>query len=313
MPKKSDLFDPFYYRGISLTAIASNIYNKLILNRLVPSLDPILKRNQNGFRRGRSTSQISSLRCINEEMRNANREMTLIFVDFKKAFDSVDRQAMFKIPHLYGIPQEIVNTIKVLYTDTKARVLTSDGETDPFDIVSGILQGDALAPFLFIIVLDYVLRITVGAGCEKGLLIHPRRSRRHPSVHVTDLDFADDLAITSSGTAQNEEELLYAVEEAAAHICLHCNTTKTEFISSSNDATVKSLSVKVLKRVDDFKYLGSYIMYSAKDFRSRKCQAWNACNKLEKVWRSNLPNKLKLDLFKTVVEPILKYGRRPGC
>ena len=98
VPKNSDLFDPLYYRGVSLTAIAWKIYNKFILNRLVPSLDPILRRNQNGFRGGRSTfSQISALRRIIEEMRNANREMTLIFVDFKKTFDSVDRQAMFKI------------------------------------------------------------------------------------------------------------------------------------------------------------------------------------------------------------------------
>ena len=77
-------------------------------------------------------------------MRNANREMTLIFVDFKKAFNSVDRQAMFEIQDLYGIPQEMVNAIKVLYTDTKARVLTSDGDTDTFDIVSGIPQGSVV-------------------------------------------------------------------------------------------------------------------------------------------------------------------------
>ena len=252
-------------------------------------------------------SQILALRRIIEEMRNANREMTLIFVDFKKAFDSVDRQAMFEILDLYGIPQEIVKPIKVLYTDTKVRVLTSDGETDTFVTVSGILQGDTLAPFLFIIVPDYVLRISLDAGHEKGLLIHPRRSRCHPSVHVTDLDFADDLAITSD-TVQNAEELLHAVEEAAAYVGLHCNTTKREFTSSSNDATVKSLSGNALKRVDDFKYLGSCIMCSARDFRTRKGQAWNTCSKLEKVWRSNLPNKLKLDLFKTVVEPILTYG-----
>ena len=132
---------------------------------------------------------------------------------------------MFEIQDLYGIPQEMVNAIKVLYTETKARVLTSDGETDTFDMVSGILQGDTLAPFLFIVVLDYVLRISLDAGYKKGLLIHPRRSRRHPSVHVTDLDFTDDLAITSD-TVQNVEELLHAVEEAAAYVGLHCNTTR---------------------------------------------------------------------------------------
>ena len=94
--------------------------------------------------------------------------------------------------------------------------------------------------FLSITVLDYVLRISLDSVYEKGLLIHPRRSRRHPSVYVTYLDFADDLAITSD-TVQNAEERLHAVEEAAAHAGLLCDTTKTESISSSNDATVKSL------------------------------------------------------------------------
>ena len=106
----------------------------------------------------------------------------------------------FEILNLYEIPQEVVNAIKVLYTDTKAKVLTSDGDTDTFDTVSGILQGDTLALFLFAIVLD-----SLDARFKKGLLIYPRRSRRHLSVHVTDLDFsADDLAITSE-TVQNAE------------------------------------------------------------------------------------------------------------
>ena len=105
---------------------------------------------------------------------------------------------MFEILHLYGIPQEMVNAIKVLYTDIKARVLTSDSETDTFDIVSDILQGDTLAPFLFIVVLDYVRRISLDAGYEKGLLIHPRRSRRHPSVHVTDYSDWDCTAVMSN-------------------------------------------------------------------------------------------------------------------
>lgn len=71
----------------------SKVYNKLILNRLVTPLDPVLRRNQNGFRRGRAMiSQILSLRHIIEEMCNANREMKLVFVVFKKAFDSVERK-----------------------------------------------------------------------------------------------------------------------------------------------------------------------------------------------------------------------------
>ena len=68
-PKKGDLTIPTNYRGISLLPIASKIYNKLILNRLRPNLEPILRKNQNDFRPGRSTlGQILTLRRIIEEI-----------------------------------------------------------------------------------------------------------------------------------------------------------------------------------------------------------------------------------------------------
>ena len=68
---------------------------------------------------------------------------------------------MFEILELYGIPNEITAAIKVMYTDTSSTIRTTDGETPSFSILAGILQGDTLAPFLFIIVVDYVMRISV--------------------------------------------------------------------------------------------------------------------------------------------------------
>ena len=61
-------------------------------------------------------------------------------------------------------------------------------------------------------------------------------------------------------------------------------------------------------KVDNFKYLGSYIIDSQKDFKVLKALAWDACNKLGKSWRSNLPSSLKLKTFQTLIEPILMYG-----
>jgi exonuclease III len=144
LPKKGNLTLHKNYRGISLTCIAAKIYNKLLLNRIFPALNPILRRNQNGFRKGRSTiAQILALRRIIEEMNNGNKELTIVFVDFKKAFDSIHREVMFEILGLYGIPEKIINAIKALYTNTKAKVITpDDGETELFDIVAGVLQGD---------------------------------------------------------------------------------------------------------------------------------------------------------------------------
>ena len=121
--------------------IAAKIYKKLLLNRFVPAVDPLLRNNQNGSRRGRSAiSEILSLRRIIEEMNRLHKEFAICFIDFRKAFDSISREAMFTILPLYGIPQPIVAAVKAL--NTKATVITTDGETAFFDVNARVLQGD---------------------------------------------------------------------------------------------------------------------------------------------------------------------------
>ena len=97
-PKKGDLGLAKNYRGITLTPIAAKIYNALLRNRIEPKFDNILRKNQNGFRRNRSTtSQILTIRRILEGVRAKNLQATLIFVDFTKAFDSIHRGKMEQI------------------------------------------------------------------------------------------------------------------------------------------------------------------------------------------------------------------------
>ena len=85
-PKKGDLGLAKNYRGITLTSIAAKIYNALLRNRIEPKIDNILRKNQNGFRRNRSTtSQILTIRRILEGVRAKNLQATLTFVDFTKA------------------------------------------------------------------------------------------------------------------------------------------------------------------------------------------------------------------------------------
>ena len=314
VPKKGDLTLVTNYRGISLLPIAAKIYNKLILNRLLPKVEPLLRKNQNGFRAGRSTlSQILALRRIIEEITNCNKEAVFIFVDFSKAFDSIDRSKMFEILGLYGIPQPIIEAIRVLYSNTSSTILTPDGETEPIDILAGILQGDTLAPFLFILVLDYVLRKSLDVNNSNGLQLHPSKSSRHPAVHLTDADFADDLALISNSIEQ-AQKLLNALESAANCVGLYLNDSKTEYMhypssnSSIDKLIIKTVNGYILKRVNDYKYLGSFASTSEKDFNARKGMAWSACNDLNKIWTSKLAPRLKLKIFRVAIEPILLYG-----
>ena len=308
-PKKGDLTKPENYRGISLSPIAAKIYNKLILNRIQPFIDPLLRPNQNGFRKGRSTlPQILSIRRILEECRIGNKTAALVFVDFSKAFDSISRDTMLHILHLYGIPSPIIQAIKLMYLNSNSRVRTPDGLTDAFWTLIGVLQGDTLAPLLFVIVLDYILRQSMKD--ENGLTLIPRRSRRVPGLTVTDLDYADDIALLSD-TIEKAQNLLHDLETAAEAVGLHVNVLKTEYMIiniNDPDPDIKSLDGSSLNQVSDFKYLGSYIADSKKDFQTRKGMAWSACNKLQKIWNSKIPSSLKLKFFRACVEPVLLYG-----
>ena len=106
---------------------------------------------------------------------------------------------MIKILKAYGIPPTLLRAIEAMYTNTKAKVVSPDGETELFDITAGVLQGDTLAPFLFVIVLDYAMRkATNGREEELGFTITPRKSRRHPKEVLADLDFADDIDLLSN-------------------------------------------------------------------------------------------------------------------
>ena len=94
----------------------------------------------------------STFRCSSK-----NLEDTLLFVDFSKAFNSIHRGTMEKILLPYDQHRETKAATMMLYKNTKVKVHSPDGDTKFFDIVIGMLQGDTLAPYLFIICLDYAL------------------------------------------------------------------------------------------------------------------------------------------------------------
>ena len=131
-------------------SIAAKVYNKLLLNRTRPHVDAILGKNQVGLRQGRSCAQqIHILRRIMEGFQEYQLPLTVTFVDFKKAFDSINRTVMFPVLRHYGIPNPIVNAIKVLYGNFSSAVMVDGSISEPFDVTTGVLQGDVLAPFPF--------------------------------------------------------------------------------------------------------------------------------------------------------------------
>ena len=207
----------------------------------------------------------------------------------------------------YGIPKETVAAITILYRNTKVKVRSPDGDTEYFDIVAGVLQGDTLAPYLFIICLDYVLRTLIDKIKENGFELTKRRSRRYPATTITDADYADDIAILAN-TPDQAERLLHSLERAAASIGLHVNAHKTEYMCYNQTGDISTLEGTPLKLVDKFTYLGSSVESTEKDIETRLTKAWTAINRLSIIWKSDLTDKMKRSFFQAAVTLILLYG-----
>ena len=91
-----------------------------------------------------------------------------------------------------------MTAISIIYEDTTAKVITTDKETETFNILAGVLQGDTLAPYIFVLVIDYVMRTALeGRENKLGFQLRIGKSRRVPLITVIDMDFADDIALVS--------------------------------------------------------------------------------------------------------------------
>ena len=98
-----------------------------------------------------------TLRFLLEAARKQKRSLTVVFVDYCKAFDSVDRRAIPIILRHYGVPDQVVADVMQLNHGSTAAVSTSFGLTEAFDTTSGVLLGDTPSPHLFILLVDYIL------------------------------------------------------------------------------------------------------------------------------------------------------------
>ena len=301
-PKKCDIGFTKNYWVIAFTSIAAKIYNALLRNRIEPKIGNILKKSKNGFRRNRSTtSQILTIRRILEGARAKNLPVTILFVDFTKVFDSIHRGKMEQILLAYGQAKATVTAIMILYRNTEVKVRSPNGDSDFFSIVAGVLQGNILAPYLFIVCLDYVLRTSIDKIKENGFELTKKRSRRYPVKTITDAVYADDIALLANVPTQ-AETLLYSLERTATGIVFHVNGHKTEYMSFNQ----KGGSFQ--KLVDKFLYQRSGVSFTEKEIDTWLTKAWTANDWLAVIWKSYLTNKMKSCFFQAAVVSILLYG-----
>ena len=305
IPKKGNLRECKNWRGVTLLPVASEILGRIIIERICIGIDHRLRKEQAGFRSGRGTTeQIFILRNILEQVNEWQATLYINFVDFEKAFDSVHRNGLWTKMSQYGIPQKIINIVKAMYDGFECAIVEEEATSEWFKLTTGVKQGCTMSGFLFLLIIDWVMRRTVK---EEGTGLRWKFTSK-----LEDLDFADDIALISSMQRHVQLKTNRLVENAErAGLRVNVGKCKVMRVNARNNEAITVNGV-ALEDVEKFTYLGATVCKQGggeEDIKARLGKARGAFVKLNRVWSSSsVSRKTKIRLYKTLVKPVLMYG-----
>jgi len=306
--KKGDKLDCCNYRTITLLNAAYKVLSQIVFRRLSPLVREFVWKYQADFTDSRATTdQIFALRQILQKRREPNVQTHHLFIDFKAAYDTVDRDQLWQIMHDYGFPDKLTRLVKATMERVMCYVRVSGTLSSPFESRRGLRQGDGLSCLLFNIALEGVIRRaridTSGTIFRKGVQL---------------LGFADDVDIVARNFAKMAETYIRLKTEAK-RIGLVINTSKTKYMrgrgSKEDDMRLPqrvSIDGDEFEVVDEFVYLGSLVTAdnnTSREIQRRILAGNRAYFGLRKTLRSSkVRPRTKLTIYKTLIRPVVLYG-----
>ena len=296
--KKGDKLDPSNYRAITLLSIPGKVFCRMILNRIQVTIDNHLTEEQCGFRSSRGTTDaVFVVRQIIEKARERRIKLHWNFVDFKAAFDTIWREALWKCLRSIGVDQVLVDLIKNMYKQAECAVVINGKITDWFQVVTGVRQGCLLSPSLFNLFLEFVMKDlrNLDNGIQMG------------EMSINNIRYADDttlvdLVFDKLQISTNE------LEKACSKWGMKINPKKCKVMTADNrDITINGSPVD---KVDDFVFLGSNVPSVEADVKRRtRLAAWSFGRLKRTVWTNqDISRSLKVRIYKALILPIAIYG-----
>ena len=288
-----------------LLSIPEKVYTRMILWRIKKQVDAVLREEQAGFRSGRScTDQIFTLKRILEQALEHKTPLIINFIDFEKAFDSLNRVSLWKILAVHGFSAKYIRVISNLYEDSECCVKVENDHTQWFKILTGVKQGCVLSPVLFGLAMDWLMRQTIGVA-TRGLKWTGTQET------LEDLDFADDIALlsVSAEDMQLKTDRLY---EMGQRIGLKISEKKTQLMALCMTDPAITVGGKAVEKVSRFTYLGSCLTeYNDTEYEMsvRIGKAATCVTRLRNIWNNKtLSVHTKMQIYNSTVVPVLLYG-----
>ena len=310
---KGDVCECGNSRGISLLSVVGKVYGRVLINRIRDKTEDVIAEVQGGFRRGRGcTDQTFMVRQLCEKYAAKGKDVYVAFLDLEKAYDRVDREALWKVLRIYGIGGRLLQAVESMYAGSKACVRVGSEVSEWFPVRVGVRQGCVMSPWLFNLYIDGVVREVNARVLGRGLKLLDRNEN---DWEMNQLLFADDTVVV----ADSEKKLCQLVAEFG-RVCkrrkLRVNVGKSKVMRCTRNEDGARLNVSLdgeaLEEVDNFKYLGSVIAANGgveadvSHRVSEGCKMLGAVNGVMK--NRGLGMNVKRVLYERVIVPTVTYG-----
>ena len=311
---KGDKSECKNYRGISLLSIPGKVYGRIIIDRVRFLTEGLIGEEQCGFRRGRGcVDQVFVMKQMSEKFICKNKELYVAFMDLEKAYDRIDRNAMWRVLRGYGVNGKLLRAVQCMYEGSEACVRVCREESEWFEVNVGLRQGCVMSPWLFNVYMDGVmkeLRANVG---EVGAVFLETNEGREWIVEW--LMFADDTVLV----CDSREKLMRLVSEFES-VCrrrkLKVNVDKSKVMKIGRNDGIGELNVRMngsrMGEVQTYRYLGVDIARDGKvseELNHRIVEARKTWGALKDVWKKrNISVDAKVGMYEGIVEPTLVYG-----
>jgi hypothetical protein len=296
------------YRPISLLTVGYKVLATMVHARIVQGgSEDRIRDSQFGFRRSRSVIDAIFMvqRLIDGAWEGRENQLSIIFLDWSKAFDKVDPLALIEALRRFGIPEKMVKMIAGIYAKRSFIVKDQGCTSKLMDQGSGIAQGCPLSPYLFVIMLTVVFADLEEALTTLGL-----------QEQWVDVAYADDVALSSSNPIVLQIVLDCLIRSASLY-GLKPNWEKTVHMRSRHENDLYDPSGAPIKAVSQATYLGSFLSADGKaDYAvgRRIGEARGALKKLQVVWsHANLTRVRKLEIFDACIMSKLLFSLEPMC
>ena len=289
------------WHPISLVNVNTKMMSKVIATRLKNVLPYIIHQNQTGYLKERYIGE--TIRSIYDIMSYTDKEHItglLIFINFKKAFDSVEWKFLINCLEAFNFGSNFLRWVKLFYKNIKNYIMNNGTSSNFFVLERGVRQGDPLSPYLFIVAVETLAIAIRQNAAIRGIVIGKEETKL--------LQYADDTTavLADTDSAKVLFELLDLFKDISG---LKIKSTKTEgmWIGSSKENKTKPLGIKWPK--DPIKALGVYFTYDLKLLKGKNfIERLDSIKKLINIWSSRgLSIYGKVTIIKSFLIPKFVY------